>query len=110
MGGLLRGSTLRVDRGRTGCLGEPGVQPGRAGDVACLLAGLGDRAADDLFDQCRFQPCPFEESRLCCAQELRGVQARQPAVALADGGSHGFDDDGIPHALLLVRTGIVKRL
>ena len=38
------------------------------------------------------------------------MQAREPAVAFADGGSHGFDDDGIPHALLLVRTSTVKPL
>ena len=44
-------------------VGQPGVQPGRAGDVVGLLAGLRDAAAEDLLDLARVDAGPFDDRR-----------------------------------------------
>ena len=48
--GLLGRAALAVDRGGRHLVGQALAQPGRAGDVGGLLAGLGDATADDLLD------------------------------------------------------------
>ena len=59
--GLLRRSALTVDRGRRSLIGKPLAQPGRPGHVRCLLAGLGDTAADDLLDLAGIDPGPLDQ-------------------------------------------------
>ena len=51
---------------------QAGVQPGGAGDVVRLLAGLGDAAADDLLDQCAGR---CRSGRGARAARRRGVSA-----------------------------------
>src|SRR5699024_8150250 len=58
VGRLLPGTALRVDRRRTGVVGEPGVLPGAAHRVHRLLARLRDDAADHLLDLVRVEAGP----------------------------------------------------
>jgi len=44
------------------------VQPGGAGDIACLLASLGDTAAGDLLDLVGLKPGTFQEGTLGVAE------------------------------------------
>lgn len=101
MGGLLSRPALRVDGGRAGRFGQPGVQPRRPRNVARLLTGLGDRAADDLLDERGVETGPVEQRALGGAQDLGGVQPGEHPAALADRRAHGLHDDGITHARLL---------
>jgi len=95
--GLLAGPALRVDRGRTGVLGEPGMQPGPAHHVVGLLARLGDAPADDLLDQLGVDPGAREHLTLRKAEQYGGVHACQPALALAEGRADGVDDHWSAH-------------
>ena len=80
--------------------GQPGAQPGVAGDVGGLLAGLGDAAPDDLLDRSGVDARLLDQLDLRGGEQLGGVEARQPAVALADRRPDGFDDDRLTHVLL----------
>jgi hypothetical protein len=79
----------------------PGNQPAHPGDVVGLLAVLRDAAADDLLDVAGVDAGLLHESLLHCAEQLGGVQARQPSVPLADGAASGFDDDRVTHSVRL---------
>ena len=99
--GLLPAAALAVDRRGADLLGQPGDQPGDPGDVVGLLAGLGDAAADDLLDVAGVDAGLLHERLLRRAQQLGGVQAGQPSVALADRAAGGFDDDRVTHSVRL---------
>ena len=43
----------------------------------------------------------LDERPLSGAEQLGGVQAGQPSVALADGAAGGFDDDRVTHSVRL---------
>ena len=101
MGGLLGRGALGVDHGRRGVVGQPGMHPGAADHVVGLLAGLGDAAADDLVDQLGVDAGALEHLDLCGAEQHGGVYAGQPALALAEGGADGFDDDWVTHGTKL---------
>ncbi|GAA3033275.1 hypothetical protein GCM10010528_12940 [Gordonia defluvii] len=60
------------------------MQPGGAGDIVALFADLHDAAADDLLDELGVDPCALDDAALGRTEDLGGVQAGQPAVALAD--------------------------
>ncbi|SLH87554.1 Uncharacterised protein [Mycobacteroides abscessus subsp. abscessus] len=97
MVGLLGRAALGVDGGGADLPRQARVQPRDPGDVVGLLACLGDAAADDLLDQGRIQVGAFEQSALGEAEQFGGVQAGEPAAALADRGASGLDDDGCAH-------------
>jgi hypothetical protein len=73
------------------------VEPGRPGNVAGLLAGLGDAAAGHLLDAAGLHAGPFQQRGLRGAEELGGMQAGPHAAALADGGPHRLHDDRSSH-------------
>ena len=91
-------AALGVDGRGAGVLRQPGVQPGRPGDVVGLLAGLGDAAADDLLDQSPAS-MPARSSTPLCAAPSSSAACRPDshAVALADRGAGGFDDHRVTH-------------
>ena len=95
--GLLSRAALAVDRGGRGLVGEALAQPGGPGHVGRLLTGLRDAAADDLLDRARVHAGPLHQLDLGMAEELGGVEAGHPSVALADRRAHCFDDDGLGH-------------
>ena len=103
--GLLAAAALAVDRHRADVVGQAGHQPAHPGDVVGLLAVLGDAAADDLFDHVCFEAGVdarlLDERPLGDAEQLGGVQAGQPSLALADGAAGGFDDDRVTHSVRL---------
>ena len=109
--GLLAGTALGVDRGRAGGLGESCVQPRAAHHVVGLLTGLRDAAADHLFDQRGVDPGATEHLGQDVAEQLPGVYAGQPAVALAERSADGVDDDGVSHGPKLEHVLVLgKRL
>ena len=100
--GLLRRAALRVDRAARGRVREhvvPGRQPRVARDVAPLLPRLGHAAADDLLDRAGVDARPLDDLDQGVTEDLGRLQLRQPAVALADRGADGFDDDWRAHAV-----------
>ncbi len=99
--GLLSRTALAVDGRGAHLPGEAGVQPRGARDVVRLRAGLGDAAADDLFDEGRIDPGALDDSALGGTEDFRSVQAREPSTPLADRGADGLDDDWGAHGGLL---------
>ena len=100
--GLLRRPALRVDRGAGGGEPEPlAAQPGVAGDVRALLPRLGDAPADHFVDQRGLDAGAIDHRELRRPQDLGRLHAGEPAVALPDRGSDGFDDDRRAHGVLL---------
>jgi hypothetical protein len=80
------------------CCPEPArVQPRPAHHAVGLLAGLRHDAADDLLDQLGIDPGPGQHLTLGLAQERGGVEAGEPAVALAERGADGVDDHRSTH-------------
>jgi len=94
---LLRRTALRVQRQAAGRMRQPGVQPGRPGDVVRLLARLRDATACYLLYLGRRDPRPVDQRRLRGAQDLGRVHARQHAAALSDRGPYRLDDHRGPH-------------
>ncbi len=72
---------------------ETGRDPGVAGDVAALLADLGDAAADDVVDPLGVDAGALDERRQGVAEEVGRVPAGERALALADRRADGVDDD-----------------
>ena len=72
-----------------------------AGLPVAELAELCDAAAHDLLDVTGVDARLLHESLLGGAQQLGGVQARQPSVPLADGAAGGFNDDRVTHSARL---------
>ena len=95
--GLLRGPALTIDRGAGDLIGKPGPEPGVAGDVSPLFAGLGDAPAYHLLHLGRLDSGPLHDLGLHGGEDLGGVQSRQPTVPLADRRPDRFDDDGFRH-------------
>src|SRR5262249_41244064 len=100
MVGLLARPALRVDRRAARVPGLAGPEPGVAGDVVRLLAGLGDAAADQLLDLLRIDPRLLEQAELHLGQQLARVQTREvPLAHLApcDRRPKRLDDHGFTH-------------
>ena len=108
VGRLLARAALGVDDGAAGVLGEPGVQPGAAHHAVGLLAGLGHHAADDLLDQLGVDPGAGEDLALGLAEQGGGVQAGEPAVALAERGADGVDDHRGAHGSKVERVLVLR--
>ena len=105
--GLLPAAALAVHRHRADVLGQAGDQPAHPGDVVGLLAELRDAAADDLLDVAGVDAGLLDERLLRGAQQLGGVQAGQPSVALADGAAGGFNDDRVTHSVRLEHVSLL---
>jgi hypothetical protein len=97
---LLRRAALGVQGQAPGLIGQPSVQPRDPGDVARLLARLGDAAAGHLLDLVRRQPAPLHQSGLRGAEDLGRVQPGQHPAALADRRPHRLDDHRRAHRAL----------
>ena len=95
MVGLLGRTALAVDGRDAGGRREAGVQPGVAGDVGPLLARLGHAAADHLLDERGVDARAGDDLALDVPQRVCGVQAGEPAVALADRRPDRLDEDGV---------------
>ena len=93
--GLLRRSTLRVDRGGGDGDREPGRQPRGAGNVERLLTGLAHAPADDLPDVLGVDAGALHGGALHGTEELGGVDGREPTVAAPERGADGFDEDDV---------------
>ena len=65
--------------------------------AARLLPGLRDAAADHLTDGHRVETGPLQNAGLDASEQGGGVHLGELSVALADGRTAGFDDDGIAH-------------
>ena len=97
VGGLLGRPALASSVRQPVPVRQAGVQPGGAGDVVGLFAGLGHAAAEDLLDGARVDAGAVDERALGRAEQVGGVQAGQPAAALADRRAHRFDDHRRTH-------------
>src|SRR5277367_3857781 len=82
--GLLAATALAVHGHGAHVLGQPGDEPADSGDVVGLLAVLRHAAADDLFDVAGVDAGLLHKRLLCGAQQLGGVQSREPSGTLAD--------------------------
>src|SRR4051794_26782125 len=80
-------TALAVDRRARDRLRPAGRQDRSAGDVEGLLADLHDAAPDDVVDQCRVDTGPLDDRLQDQGRQVSGVDAREAAVALADGGA-----------------------
>jgi hypothetical protein len=100
---LLRRAALGVEGEAADLVGQPRVQPGGPGDVAGLLARLGDAAAGHLVNAAGLDARPLQQRGLRAAEDLGGVQAGQRAAALADRGPYRLDDDRSSHRSSSVR-------
>ena len=97
VGGLLAGAALAVDR-RAGHLLRPaGGEDGVAGDVHALLADLHHAAHHDVVDDRRIDAGAVDERLERLGGEVDRVPVLELAVALAERGADGFDDDGGGH-------------
>ncbi len=86
---LLARSALRVDGRGADLVGRADRQPRVAHQVAGLLAGLGDAAADDLLDVVHADPGALEHALQRQRQQFGGVESVQPPDARlppSDGG------------------------
>ena len=101
MVGLLGAAALAVDRRGADVFGQASGKPRDAGDVVGLLAELRDASADQLLDVAGVDAGLLHEGLLNGAEKFGGVQAGQPAIALADGASGGFDDHRVTHCARL---------
>ncbi len=102
--GLLRRTALAIDGGGGNLVWKALAEPGRAGDVERLLTHLGDASPKDLLNFGGIETGPLDQLDLRCAEQLGGVHSRQRPVALADGGPHCLDDDGLCHIHFLWRS------
>ena len=89
------------------CSGRPAVSQRHPGDVVGLLAELRDAAADELLDVAGVDAGLLHERLLHSAQQLGGMQAGQPSVALADRAAGGFDDDRVTHSARLEHVSLL---
>ena len=95
--GLLGGAALAVDGGGRHFIGQPGEQPGGAGHVEALLAGLGHASAHHLLHHARVDAGALDHLDLGCAEDVGRPEAGEPAVALADRRADSFDDYWLRH-------------
>ena len=91
---LLGRSALAVDGGRRHLPREARSDPRVAGDVASLLARLGDAAADDVVDPFGVDAGALEQALQGEAEQVGGVPRAQRPLALAEGRTDDIDDDG----------------
>jgi hypothetical protein len=96
---LLGGAALAVDGGAGDALGQPGGEPGGAGDVAGLRADRVDAAEDDVVDPLRIDPGALDQRLDRVGAEVGGVDPGEPAAAPPDRGAHRVDDVGLRHLL-----------
>ncbi len=89
------------------CSGSPAISQGLPGDVVGLLAVLGDATADHLLDAAGVDSGLLDDGLLDGSEQLGGMQAGQPAVALADGAAGGFDDDRVTHGVRLEHVSLL---
>ncbi|WP_406292152.1 hypothetical protein [Embleya sp. NBC_00896] len=69
---------------------------------------VGDlRAVDDLVHDAAVDGGPLEDSALGLGEQVYRVQAGEVAVAFADRGPNGLDDDGVAHGHGSSRMGTV---
>ncbi len=83
--------------------GQPGGEPGGAGDVEGLLADLADAAADDLADLGRVDAGAIDQRLLGDAEQLARVHGGQAAAPAAHGRADGIDDHDVGHGDTLRR-------
>ncbi|CFR76417.1 Uncharacterised protein [Mycobacterium tuberculosis] len=111
MVGLLAAAALAVDGGGADVFGQTGRQPGHPADVVGLLPELGHATADDLFDvtgvKAGLDAGLVDHRLLHRAQQLGGMQPRQPSVAFADGAAGGFNDDRVTHGARLEHVSLL---
>ena len=106
--GLLGRAALPVDAGGRDALRQPGRDPRVAGDVAPLLAYLGDAAADHVVDPLGIHLGTIQQLLQRERQQVGGVPAGQRALAFADRRADGVDDHGFSRhgARVSVPTGL----
>ena len=104
--GLLSAAALAVDRGGADLLGQTQGQPRRAGDVVGLLRVLRHAAADELLDVAGIDTGLVHKRLLNRAQQLGGVQPRQPSGAFADGAAGGFNYYRVTHGVRLEHVSL----
>ena len=91
---LLRRAALPVDARRRDAPRQSGRDPGVAGDVAALLARLGDAAADDVVDQRGIEVVAVDHRAQHETEQIGGVPAGERTLALPESGARAVDDDG----------------
>ena len=79
-------------------------EPGGARDVEGLLAHLRDAAADDLADRAGIDPGALDRGALHGAEQIGRMQPRETALAAADRGTHGVDDEDFLHGRGFARS------
>ncbi|COX01757.1 Uncharacterised protein [Mycobacterium tuberculosis] len=76
-----------------------------------MLPELGHATADDLFDvtgvKAGLDAGLVDHRLLHRAQQLGGMQPRQPSVAFADGAAGGFNDDRVTHGARLEHVSLL---
>lgn len=95
---LLAGAAGPVDRDRRDVFGPAGGEHGEPADVAGLVADLGDTAPDHVVDRAGVDAGALDERLQHLGRQIRRVDRGEGAVALADRGAYGVDDDGVSHA------------
>jgi len=94
--------------GRTRHLdGKAGDEDGGAPDVHALLAGLGYATDDHVIDLGRIDTGTLDDFGKRQRQQIVRPDGTQPAVASANSGSNGFNDDGVTHIANSLNSGIV---
>ena len=105
--GLLAAAALAVHGHGAHVLRQPGDQPAHPGDVVGLLRELRHAAADELLDIAGIDTGLLHERLLHRAQQLGGVQPRQPSGAFADGAASGFYYYRVTHAVRLEHVSLL---
>ncbi|EUA07574.1 hypothetical protein I546_5177 [Mycobacterium kansasii 732] len=104
--GLLAGSASPVDGGARNALRPARSQDREASNIARLVADLGHAAPDHVVDDVWTDPGALQQFVEHDRGEVCGMDAGQPAVALAYSGTDGFDDDCFPHASAPISTPV----
>ena len=94
---LLAGTTESIDGGARHFYRETRDQDGGPADVQPLLSGLGHTADDHVVDLGGIDAGPLHDFAQGQRQQVVRPNRAQLAVAPADRGADGFDDDGITH-------------
>src|SRR6185503_9922615 len=84
-------------------------EPRGARRVEGLLADLRHAAPDDLSDLARIDLRSLDAGLLHGAQQIGGMESREPAFAASDGRANGFDDENFLHDVPPPRVGLLPR-
>ena len=109
MRGLLAGAALAIHRGTGNGFRETGRQHSVAGNVESLFPGLSNAPRNDIVDEDRIEPVPFDKRLESVAEQVYGMPSFESAVSPSDRSANGIDNYSLAHvqARMILRPAAV---